>query len=186
MKHIKLFENFKSMYHMPKDLYEGAPVLVGYYGEGGHGSHPAVVIPEVAKAIEALGDHRIFITTSKEQEVPEALICIFHNDNWTIKGIPGSLAQSIVSKIGGEHLDGYNKRLDDLVEEVANMVGYNTGGDNSANISIIMEPKLNTIYWSDAPEQTHSYWEPPYNPISVYDQIEELKFGFNMPFGKME
>ncbi len=47
------------------------------------------------------------------------------------------------------------------------------GRDFETNITIILNPQPNTVYWSDSPELTHSYWEPPYKPMSLED------LGFN-------
>lgn len=164
MKHLKLFENFNN----PQE------VLLGFYTEGGIGSHPAVFSPEVAMKMKELGLN--FYVTSKEKELPKFLACIF-NDNaqWDIKGIPHQIARSIEQHSSEGYVSTAKDSLE-LVNKIENMLGYPKSNKFSDTIiTIIPNPRLNTIYWSNAPEDEHSYWKPPYYGISAEDKIREFR-----------
>ena len=163
MKHIKLFENWIRV-NEPIVGNKGN-ILLGYFNNGGIGSHPGILTPEAAAQT---GDE--FFVTSEEKSVPQALLCIYNDmSEWDIKGITSSLARSIMDKIGGDHIDDA-KGDAGLVAEIANMVGYKQKGNNTL-ISIIPNPTIDTIYWSDAPESMHVYWEPPYKAMPIDELI---------------
>ena len=42
-------------------------------------------------------------------------------------------------------------------------------------ITIIPNPTSNTIYWSDEPERSHSYWCPPYKPMTLEELIKDFE-----------
>ena len=99
------------------------PLLIGYYGEGGIGSHPAILTPSelsrcgfiqgvpryLIASEEAVGkiwkhqsdEFKIFIVTSQSLSIPGALACAFNNSyEWNIRGISESLGQTIIDMIG--------------------------------------------------------------------------------------
>jgi hypothetical protein len=135
MKHVELFENF-----MPSKT-GGKTFLLGYYGEGGIGSHPAVVtesellrcgfIQQVPRGLISVDDNTkiwshkdndffMFIETSKSPMLPEALLCAYNDDYlWDIKGISGSLGKNIVDMIGDiVDIVDIVDMIDDIVEEL--------------------------------------------------------------------
>lgn len=189
MKHIKLFEAFEDMYIIPqsiKDMYEKKGVLLGYYSDGGIGSHPTVVTPEMARAIRDFKDFRIFVPVSVEPSLPQALVCMLDKEGWKIKGVSKNMAETVTNTIGGEHIDSVESGLEE-VNKIARMVGFSESQDDfSVIITVIMTPSINTVYWSDAPEQTHSYWQPPYEAIPIEELIDDLKGGFNIGFGEVK
>lgn len=163
MKHIELFENFSG-----QESGANETVLIGYFADGGKGSHPALVTPEVAREIEETGDFPTFTPTGSEKGLPQALACVYNDtDEWTIKGIPESLARSAMVLIKGDHIDNSETENRGLVNEVAKLIGYRETDDREVTlISIIPNPSINTVYWSEGPE-SGTYWEPPYEAIPV-------------------
>lgn len=163
MKHVKLFENFSG-----QEAGANETVLIGYFADGGRGSHPALVTPEVARELKEAGVFPYFIPTSSEKGLPQALACVYNDtDEWTIKGIPGSLARSVMTLIKGDSIDNSETENRGLVNEVAKLIGYRESDDRELTlISIIPDPSINTVYWSEGPE-SGTYWEPPYDAIPV-------------------
>jgi hypothetical protein len=195
MKYIKLFENFG------RTEQELGPFLIGYYGEGGIGSHPAIfteshliesgwsnklpshLIAATAdtdsKSWTGTNDFQNFFVTDETPTLPEALICAFdENALWDIKGISRSAGQRIMKMIGGDTIDGFDANNKGMVDEIVLDTGVFSEipkenlGDKM--ITIILDPRPNTIYWSEVPEATHGYWEPPYEPVSLKDR----EFGY--------
>lgn len=179
LKHVKLFEAFSS---------GEAPFLIGYYGEGGHGSHPSIFTADHLREFgfreQRAGsgsfwdkEYSTFIETSESLKLPDALICVFDEDyQWDIKEISKSTAEEVMSIIGGDHVNNYNDGIDlATIIRIMEMTGVysglslDRGRDFETNITIILNPQPNTVYWSDEPELTHSYWEPPYKPMSLED-----------------
>jgi hypothetical protein len=186
MKHVELFENF-----MPSKT-GGKTFLLGYYGEGGIGSHPAVVtesellrcgfVQQVPAHLISSDNTKIwshkdndffmFIETSKSPMLPEALLCAYNDDYlWDIKGISGSLGKNIVDMIGDDTISSFDDEgNDEMVNQIEKMTGLPQTSDSTI-ITIIPNPSPNTIYWSDVPEQSHSYWMPPYKAMSLEELV---------------
>ena len=175
---------------MYENLSSDDNVIIGYFFTGGIGSHPVLVSSTMDDMIESIGDeYNGYYATSVEDKVPDALICAYDDvGSWRIKGISRGLANSIISKIGGNYIgmgdvsDDDDDREDklELANEILKMVGEDPFNDSAydANITIILDPKINTIYWSDAPESDHTIWKPPYEEIPIleryYDDLEDL------------
>lgn len=182
MKNLRLFESFqedsgwvrKGAFLVPANRRRGkeGEVLIGFYSDGGIGSHPAIVTPSMEEQIEKNPDQfKNFWPTSFWSSVPEAIICIYNSsDEWMIKAIRGSIARSIMDKIGGDHITSEDNLP--LLNEIASMVGYRRSNRSDVTlISVIPKPAINTVYWSDNPESTHGYWEPPYEAIPIEDLL---------------
>lgn len=175
---------------MYEDLSSGENVIIGYFFTGGIGSHPVLVSSTMDEMIESnLGlNFAGYDATSVEDKVPDALICAYDDmSSWRIKGISRGLANSIISKIGGNYIgmgdaadddddDGEEDKLE-LANEILKMVGEDPFNDSAydANITIILDPKINTIYWSDAPESEHSIWKPPYEEIHILERYYDME-----------
>jgi hypothetical protein len=179
LKHVKLYEAFTT---------GDGPFLIGFYGEGGIGSHPSI-FSESYLENSSYSKHEIngikshwdigeggFQETSKSGVLPDALICVFDEDyQWDIKGISKSTAEEVMSIMGGDHASTYDGLDPDKIKEIIEMTGVYSGLpldrklDFETIISIILNPQPNTVYWSDIPEETHGYWEPPYKPMSLED-----------------
>jgi len=163
MKHVKLFEQFTGTEMRKNDIH------IGFYADGGYGSHPGVITSESAKLLE-----ESFFTTSLVQEVPEALACMYDDymGVWEIKGITNSLANSIMEIIGGDHIttdqiSNYPGE-EETVKNAIEMSGMKINPDyDVVSFSVIPNVSLDTIYWSDEPESAHTQWEPPYKAIPV-------------------
>ena len=171
---------------MYENLSSDEKVIIGYFFDGGIGSHPVLVSSTMDDMIESIGDpYNGYYATSVEDKVPGALICAYDDvGSWRIKGISRGLANSIISKIGGNYIgmgdaddddDGEDKL--ELANEILKMVGEDPFNDSvyDANITIILDPKINTVYWSDAPESEHSIWKPPYEEIHILERYYELE-----------
>lgn len=168
MKHIQLFEDFRLGAESNFPAKTG--VSLGYFSEGGRGSHPAVMDAEAVAKIKGSGSGADFYVTETLDSLPQALACVFNDRSlWSVKGIPSSIANSIMSKIGRQTVD--SEQDFGLASEVADELGYGklSSGDITL-ITIIPNPKVNTIYWSDAPEQG-GYWEAPYSAIPASEFI---------------
>jgi hypothetical protein len=173
MKHVKLFENF----------IEGEKVLIGYYGEGGIGSHPAILSQSGLDKIKSVGNpgqmgisrYLDFIPTSEESTMPEALLCVYNDITlWDIKGISSSQAETIMS-MGGDYYVIDSETDPALVSELIDVSGYTINPNASLTIlTVIPNVTIDTIYWSNVPEETHSYWAPPYRAFSVDEIIEGI------------
>jgi hypothetical protein len=180
LNHVKLFEDFSN----------GENLLIGYYGEGGYGSHPAILSPvdlQMSKFSQKNPAHLIstdimsgkiwthtsnefknFTVTDQVSSVPGALVCAYNDDyQWDIKGISKTLGQEIMKMIGGDTITSFGEE-DDLLKSIEEMLGLpQTGNLGTTLITIIIDPKPGTVYWSDEPERAHSYWMPPYRPMTL-------------------
>lgn len=166
MKHVKLFEEFSTQ---PK-------ILVGYFADGGRGSHPAIVDGMGEAKIKSHPAGLYFGETQELSEMPEAILAIFDaNANvqrgepgWIIKGITNELAGAIISTGG---IDIYASDNPDSREAFA-LAGYEDLFDSKFDyaysiLAVIPNVEINTVYWSDNPEGGGgnlgtTYWETPY------------------------
>ena len=164
MKHLELFES-----------WSGKPgeISIGFVGTGGIGSHPAVLSKSEKDRIESEGEDVYFVQTDSSNSVPDALACVFNDtDEWTIKAISSSAAKAAMEMIGGNHVD--TDKDPGLTNRVARGIGYRpTSRGDMTLITIIPNPKINTVYWSDVPEEEQSYWQPPFRPVPISD-VEEM------------
>jgi hypothetical protein len=153
-------------------------VLVGFVGDGGYGSHPTIITP---LKLENLDDSYYFFPLLELDEIPEALLCIEseeNNDLWDFKPISNELAQQIM---GISDTDFYsNDEKNSETKQAFEIAGIDLGKIRSGEwngqkweervfkmFSVIPNIQLNSIYWSENPERTHGYWEPPYTIISL-------------------
>ena len=170
MKHLKLFESFND------------EILIGFFGDGGIGSHPAIISKLVLSKIEEADC--TFETTDTGQNLPESLLCIWDDTNelgWTIKGISNSLANQINSLNG---TDFYYPNMDEsfmedsgkqLLKSALGSAGYPVKRLRDIRlVCIIRDVKLNTIYWSDNPEETHDIWDAPYKAIPLLKYLRDI------------
>jgi len=174
MKHIQLFENYELRDFEEKFIGNGK-IKIGYTGDGGNGSHPSIFSKHVLENLIPR-THFGFTATASTDNLPEALVCIFDDDNphsWFIQPISSMVASKVIGLMGKDHLNGFYENDYKNANEILRLVGYNemTGYngniDEIQTITIIPSPKLNTIYWSDNPEHSHGYWEPPYEEITL-------------------
>lgn len=169
MKHVELFENYKLRDFEETSLGTGK-IKIGFTGDGGYGSHPSIFSKDVLEnLIEPLTQFD-FIATASTDNLPEALICLYDDNNpqgWFIQPISSMVASKVMELMGTDHKDGFYENEYQKGMEILRMVGYNGSINEIQTITIIPNPKLNTIYWSDNPEKSHGYWEPPYKEITM-------------------
>ena len=67
------------------------------------------------------------------------------------------VASKVIELMGTDHKDGFYENEYQKGMEILRMVGYNGSINEIQTITIIPNPKLNTIYWSDNPELSHGY-----------------------------
>jgi hypothetical protein len=176
MKHIKLFEAWD------QEMAEQTQILLGFFADGGYGSHPTIIESSMLPAIENHPMNLIFIETEELSEMPEALLVI-HNDyealpiegqveSWVIRGISNDLANSIISAGGTDMYINQDPNSSPGVKEAFKLAGIEENLDSNAVtiLCVIPDAKINTVYWSDNPERAHGYWETPYDTIP----LEEL------------
>jgi hypothetical protein len=180
MKHLKLFENFNRSPWLMRDTDKpGGDILIGFFADGGIGSHPAIIESSILPEIDSREEYNLFRTTESTNVMPEALLAVFSeapyapgSDGWYIKGISNSLAREII-KLGDS--DIYTNQSGDemLSQKAFDLAGYPYDEANSdlQILSVIPNVSLNTVYWSDVPERSHSYWEPPYEAIPIKNLI---------------
>jgi hypothetical protein len=177
MKHVKLFEQFRSSGSGMNSNKPEGDILIGFFADGGIGSHPAIIESSILPEINSREEFNFFQTTESTNVMPEALLAVFsdHADapgsnGWYIKGISNSLAREII-KLGGSDIYT-NQDGDDMFSQKAfDLAGYPYDAENVQILSVIPNVSLNTVYWSDAPERSHTYWEPPYEAIPIKDLI---------------
>jgi hypothetical protein len=193
MEHVKLFEDFgknfsKNFKPSPwikvnQNKPEG-DILIGFFADGGIGSHPAIIESAILPQIDSKQKFNLFQTTESTNVMPEALLAIFSDspdaqgsDGWYIKGISNSLAREIIKSGDSDVYTNQSGesflRNSTVSQEAFDLAGYpydHTGTDVQI-LSVIPNVSLNTVYWSDAPESSHSYWEPPYKAISIESLI---------------
>lgn len=164
MKHLELFESWSD---------QSGEISIGFVGTGGIGSHPAVLSKSEKDKIESEGGDVYFVQTDSSNSVPDALACVFNDtDEWNIKAISSSTAKAAMKMIGGNHID--TDQDPSLTNRVARAIGYRpTSGGDTTLITIIPNPKIDTVYWSDAPEEEHGYWKPPFRPMTI-SEVEEM------------
>jgi hypothetical protein len=174
------------------------PFLIGYYADGGIGSHPAILtesellrcgfIQEVPRHLRATSEenagkfwrhkfdeYKIFFEIRELSSIPGALACAYSDSyEWDIRGISKPLGQRIIDMIGGDNItsmddDEGNLLMDQSdLNKVEDLIGLQRSDDNRVTlITIILDPTPNVVYWSDAPEDSHSYWMPPYSAMSL-------------------
>ena len=117
---------------------------------------------------------------SEEDKMPDALICFVERDGMNameIKGIDSKMANSIMSIIGGDYIATYDEddMVDDdklpLVNDILKRSGFIEDGeekDGWVGVTIIQNPKINHIYWSDGPND-HEEWAPPLREIYILE-----------------
>jgi hypothetical protein len=177
MKHVKLFEAWDQEMSQQE-------ILVGFFADGGIGSHPAIIEASMLSAIKNHPFELYFMETEKLSEMPEALIAIYSEgsslpgyDGWTIKGVSNDFANSIISVAG---TDMYVK--DDSgdpspeTQEAFKLAGIEAGLDKGLTIlSVIPNAQINTVYWSDNQERTQGYWETPYQAVSLAKLLDKYE-----------
>jgi hypothetical protein len=167
-------------------LYESSNerILIGWFSDGGPGCHPGIITPSMFKIMENFsspdnGDYWWEIISEKDK-IPDALICYVERDGMNameIKGIDSKMANSIMSIIGGDHIATYDDddMVDDdklpLVNDILKRSGFIEDGeekDGWVGVTIIQNPKINHIYWSDGPND-HEEWAPPLREIYILE-----------------
>ena len=167
MRHIQLFESYRE--NDFEEFSGTGKIKIGFTGEGGYGSHPSIFTKYgLDNFIDAHTEFE-FIATSSTDNLPEALVCIFddnYGEGWFIQPISSMVASKVMKLMGTNHKDDFFEYGQQGME-ILKMVGYNGSMDEIQTLTIIPNPKLNTIYWSDNPENTHGYWKPPYKEITM-------------------
>ena len=153
-------------------------VLVGFVLAGNFNSHPTIITPSKLKNIPK--NYNSFFPLELD-EIPEALLCIQEQESgelWDFKPISNELAQKIMGVSGTDFYS--NDEENSETEQAFEIAGIDLGKMRSGEwngqkweervlkmFSVIPNIQLNSIYWSDNPERTHGYWEPPYTIISL-------------------
>ena len=148
-------------------------VRIGFFVDGGLGSHPGILSPGAVSFMgKKSGDYPMFWITSEEEVVPEALACVYNErDDWDIWGISGALGVDIMKLIDGDNITSEHDGSMDMLNEVCSMLGYRrVGVDEFTSVTIIPNPVLDVVYWSDEPG-AQSWWSPPYEAKSVWDLL---------------
>lgn len=184
-------------------IEQNETLLIGYYSDGGIGSHPAIFskaeliklgfiegLPPRYQYNPLLDAHFIhhwyhkfdelscFWCTDYVSSIPDGLACAFNSDYlWKIKGISNSLGRKIIKLIGGDSINSmsHKKNLLNYVEKMVELPPSINLEYGVTLITIIPNPTPNTVYWSDEIEKCHSYWQPPYKPISLEEIINDFK-----------
>jgi len=169
MKHIKLFEGFM----------ETSKYLLGYFADGGHGSHPGILTADVllkngftpnAEANyygnetwtnESAG---IFAVIEVLDHVPEAIGLSMDTVEgmWNFKEVPTESAEMIISRTGMDTVYQEDSEFSKAVSLIgwrpsANHLKYKITEPDA--VSFIINPQPNFIYWSENPEMAHGYWQ---------------------------
>jgi hypothetical protein len=184
MKHVKLFEAWDQ--EMTK-----SEILVGFFADGGKGSHPSIIDAEMKDQIESHPADLYFIETEVLSEMPEALLAIYDSNDlnahsssvsgWIIKGISNELAEAIISS-GKTDIYGSD---DPSSREAFALAGFEDllDGDGYAYsiLAVIPNVKTNTVYWSNNPEAGGGklgtdYWETPCRAIPLADLLAEYNY----------
>lgn len=180
MKHVKLFESWMDQ----------EKILVGYFADGGKGSHPAIIKESAKNLINRHPSGYLYFTeTEVLSEMPEALLAIFDDsmlhsssvDGWIIKGISNELANAIIAS--GE-TDIYASDSPTSREAFA-IAGFEDLFDSKdpyaySILAVIPNASINTVYWSNNPEGGGGnlgtdYWETPYNAIPLTRLLTQYK-----------
>ena len=169
MKHIQLFENY-GMRDFEENRLGTGEIKIGFTGDGGNGSHPSIFSKYVLENLIDPLTQFDFIATASTDNLPEALICLYDDDQpngWFIQPISSMVASQAMKLMGKNHIDGLWRIGEKEGMEILRMVDYKGSSEEIHTISVIPNPKLNTIYWSDNPEYSHGYWKPPYKEITM-------------------
>ena len=184
-KHIKLWEQFSKVITPIQ-----SSIITGYWGEDGIGSHPTLVDLEgLATLNKVASDMGVtgFTECSKLESMPETLLCILCSEtNWYIKGVSKSIADQAISIMNGDNIILDEGTNNSVKSELFSLLGYTLDPTvekyfTTYTVTIINNPSINTVYWSNVPEEQHGYWIPPYTAINVNDiegRIDE-PFGFD-------
>lgn len=173
MKHVQLFENYFDSSELrdfeEKSLGTGK-IKIGYCGyAGGQGSHPSIFSKYVLENFVDEFTEFEFSAIVSTNNLPEALICIYSDDQpngWFIQPISSMVASQAMKLMGKNHIDGLWRIGEKEGMEILRMVDYKGSSEEIQTLTIIPNPKLNTVYWSDNPEEG-GYWEPPYKEITM-------------------
>ena len=169
-----------------KRLYENSneEILIGWFSDSGPGCHPGIITPSMFEIMENFSSpdsgNYWWEIISEEDKMPDALICFVERDGMNameIKGIDSKMANSIMSIIGGDYIATYDEddMVDDdklpLVNDILKRSGFIEDGeekDGWVGVTIIQNPKINHIYWSDGPND-HEEWAPPLREIYILE-----------------
>lgn len=179
-KHVKTFIQFQRI------TESNEPVLIGSYSDGGMGSHPGIL---TASELSRYGfvkdgntwmnkedDLSVFFVNTVLQSTPEALACISTREgNWDFKGISKSLAQKVTGMIGGDTVENWNDEAEDM-RQIEKMLGLPKTTYPASGITIISNPRLDVVYWSDEPELSGGIWMPPYKIMTLGELRSNLDF----------
>jgi len=178
MKHIKLFEQLYRPSWLPSENIPDGKILIGYFNDGGYGSHPTIIEAGILPEIDKREKWNSFDTTEGTDVMPEALLAVYSDrddapgqNGWYIKGISNSLAREII-KLGDSDVYTNDDKNPRIAQKAFELAGYPYGNLSDVQIlSVIPNVSLNKVYWSDNPESSHGYWEPPYKEISIESLI---------------
>jgi hypothetical protein len=176
MKHVKLFEAWD------QEMSEEG-ILLGFFADGGIGSHPAIIEASMLSAIKNHPFNLYFETLEKLSEMPESLIAIYSEgsalpgyDGWTIKSASNDFANSIISVDGTDMYIKDDGSPSPETQEAFRLAGIEEGlGKGLTILSVIPNVRINTVYWSDNPEHAHGYWETPYKVIPLAKLLDKYK-----------
>jgi hypothetical protein len=148
-------------------------ILIGFYGEGGHGSHPLITKKEnlllagfknPADGYWSKGENSFFQVLLTINYIPKALLATIDLDGWRMK--PFTIEEGISLFGTDKEYSKYITHKDPLFAQIEKEFP-NTDGDGTG-IVFIPRPKLDFIYWSDNPELTHGYWKIPSIEKTIY------------------
>lgn len=169
MKHVKLFEAF-----MDSDSMMSKKIVYGLLNDGGIGSHPFVAINTQLEMLRAKGLEAFSVKETASSETgPEVLV--YYQDFDKYDGMPEivEVSHSQAAFSGFKRLKGETFVYDPYqpsnaflkMERAFGLSPENPEGARS--ISIIPNPKVGYVYWSDVPEMEKTYWEAPYKEVPL-------------------
>ena len=170
MEHVELFEDFDPVQN-PNQL------LLGYYGDGGHGSHPALltsgelsrcgfvqgktspmfIYPDgTAQRVWGLDSDPFtnFHVVRQLSSPPPAICCYLTDGGWEMMPIDREEAEQLVGEADSDTIHS-----DSPLFPQAMTLAELDPADSVTAISFIVSPIVNAVYWSTNPEASHGVWQ---------------------------
>lgn len=182
-KHVKSFSQFQRI------TESNEPVLIGSYSDGGMGSHPGILtaselsrygfVKDGNTWMQKEDDLSVFFVNTVLQSTPEALACITtYGGDWDFKAISKSLAQKFTGMVGDDTIENFGGEAQEKMRQIEKMLGLPKTTYPAGGITIISNPRLNVVYWSDEPEQTGGIWMPPYRAMTLDELVSQRDLNF--------
>ena len=170
MKHVKLFEAF-----MDSERMSSEKIFYGLLNDGGIGAHPFVATEQQLRMLKAKGMDAFDV---KEATLGNPEVLVYYQDFEKYNGMPEiiEVSHSQAAFSTREELDfqmgktflSYESGSSDAFMEMEKTFGLSPENpEGPRSISIIPNPKVGYVYWSDTPEAEKTYWEAPYQEIPL-------------------